>query len=819
MSTVSGAGLPSTTTSSINNKKKVHHQYTNTRKRTALNRVGNNNTTKVGSYSITWKRIIQCLFLSLIGGYILFLYLAQNHYYNKHNDNHQFGEKSGGGEHDYWSVANDRNDENVKSRSGGRLMKKDEFVVTSSHHNPPQGTDTEGGTIKQRSPRKMFHQINQNQQQHHDDTFSDKYNSGGKRGDNKSSLNNVPAKKRRERPVGNMHDYIFKQMEQHPQEEEQSTTSNKSINVLSKDAFQKLQKARTNRRKDRMVRTTPPSTSSSSTTTTIPLWYKLDYSSEDTIKSIQSRWRNVEEDDQKNDNVDEKQVDDIDPSSLCGSYAKEAAKHYPQNYPHHTTTTTQQPSLGSNSRVLITGILSPLGLHLALSLSRQCNVTSFMGLDTQFPNDALSRLEQNERLAVLRQELDGFGQLHVPFMGLEVKHVGGSGSSGIEGLEEKNLREKKLVELRNKVTSSTSTSSSTIRDAFYTKPYTKYGIPLTPGTSHDGYGSLDVILSYRPTHIVHLAGTQSDSLLNSNYHHHHTQGGDDILSPPSSSGRYHPPVFQDKSEEEDDILQQTISSRPHLYDLRMGTTGMEQLLSGVVSQTMFSDDNKNKFDNNNGKRSDLEKKNMQQQRLPHVVYASSYDALHFRDIDTQLNPKVQKKRKNTKAASNDEEESLGSISPPLSLHNKRLTSRGLHGMSRLIDEIISSSYHALYNVHSIGLRFDAIYGPRGFGVPSTSIPIFHADRIKRTKRGVSPDVDLAETAVRSLYKKWTADVKVKRDKEAAAEEEEESDDEVEEEEEERRRLSEEARHMSLIEESGWMHLAHDQRDFVFVEGK
>ena len=62
-------------TSSTNKKKVHHHQYTNTRKRTALNRVGNNNTTKVGSYSLTWKRIIQCLFITLIGGYILFLYL------------------------------------------------------------------------------------------------------------------------------------------------------------------------------------------------------------------------------------------------------------------------------------------------------------------------------------------------------------------------------------------------------------------------------------------------------------------------------------------------------------------------------------------------------------------------------------------------------------------------------------------------------------------------------------------------------------------------------------------------------------------------
>ena len=58
-----------------------------------------------------------------------------------------------------------------------------------------------------------------------------------------------------------------------------------------------------------------------------------------------------------------------------------------------------------------------------------------------------------------------------------------------------------------------------------------------------------------------------------------------------------------------------------------------------------------------------------------------------------------------------------------------------HGVSRLIDRLLSTSYHALHSVSSIGLQFNAIYGPRGFGVPSTLVPIFHESRKRRCEFG------------------------------------------------------------------------------------
>jgi len=438
----------------------------------------------------------------------------------------------------------------------------------------------------------------------------------------------------------------------------------------------------------------------------------------------------------------------------------------------------------------------------------------------------MNRLEQLERWSVLKQELEDV-DLIVPFLGLEIKSRGidgseGEGDSPLTNGVRREYHEETLVKLREQATKSTATASS--QQQSYTTPYTKYGIPLTPGTTKSGSGPLDIILSYRPTHIVHLAGTQSDSLLNSNYHH---QGGDDHEST----------VFQNKEEEEDDISVESISTRPHLFDLRMGMTGMEQLLSGVVAQTMVP--SSDAYDPISNEYKDT-KTELAKMKRPHVVYASSYDALHFHDMAHHLN-----KKKKSKRSSFDDESVLGhSISQ--SPQPKR-PPRGLHGVSRLIDELIASSYHALHDIPSVGLRFDSIYGPRGFGVPSTSVPIFHSDRIKpgRTlKRGVSPDVDLAETAVRNLYKGWSSEVKIKLDKEA--EEEEEGDDDDEEEEERRRRLSEvKSSHRSdlvdrfnkltseqqqqahshhvnpnpnLIEETGWMHVAHDPRDFVFVEG-
>jgi hypothetical protein len=120
-----------------------------------------------------------------------------------------------------------------------------------------------------------------------------------------------------------------------------------------------------------------------------------------------------------------------------------------------------------------------------------------------------------------------------------------------------------------------------------------------------------------------------------------------------------------------------------------------------------------------------------------------------------------------------------------------------------MDEVLASTYYALYGVSSVGLRFDAVYGPRGFGVPSTSVPIYNIHRIRRG--GVSSDVDLAETAVRRLYRKWVD--AVKKDKSRSEEADKKKVDAAS------------AVEHSLVEEAGWLHAAHDPRDFVYVEGE
>lgn len=543
--------------------------------------------------------------------------------------------------------------------------------------------------------------------------------------------------------------------------------------------------SRSRRRSDRKSRTTPSNNASQWNSegvilegvvkshlhsgALIPLWYELDHLATETIEALHERWR-PEENDATTIKDDPTTIDTQ--FTLCGAHAKEASHHYPDNYQQ------QQRPLGPQSRVLISGILSPLGLHLALALHRQCNVTTFLGLDTEIPNDPLARLEQQERLAVLMEELENVKQLQVPFLGLEGKR----GRKQPRHEREAKAREERLVELGSLGGSDNyNTANADGSSLDYSIPYQKYGIPLSPGTDPSGAGPLEILLEYRPTHVVHLAGTQSDSLLNSKN-----------ANDPSRT-----PAYLDKEDEDEAILKESISSRPHLYELRMGVTGMEQLLSAVVAQTVLPprygrDDGSAPSSSKQMSESDLNK-----MRRPHVVYASSYDAHYFGDTASRINDKSMSRGPSgdMSASFEDGSESLGI---PMSTLSHQRPPRGLHGVSRLIDEVLSAAYNALHGVSSIGLRFDAIYGPRGFGVPSTSVPIYNINRIR--KGGVSSDVDLAETAVRRLYRKWRNVVK-----------------EAEGNEEESRGDSFVRKDVDLIEEAGWLHAAHDARDFVYVE--
>jgi hypothetical protein len=729
------------------------------------------NSSRVGGgESFAWKKLAQCAFVLLILGYLIFFYLAQNHYMKNEEDLGQYGHR---GRRDRL-IPPTQIDHDSYSQNGGRYG---DHVGTL-----PSSGRREDDSLESRTPGgNGISSIDRLQLSHADSRGSNTI-------DNLATLDDVPPLNGL---LGDMSDYLFKAAGRRlPQQQEKQWSEERAVQWSTKDPLRNAMMATADRRNGRKLRTKPPKNGSNHNR----LWYKLGHSSVDTIASLQSRWGG----DGSATVVTEKDKANIDVSKLCGAHAREAAMYHPESFlsPSYSNSTNirhrpQQP-LGPQSRVLISGILSPLGLHLAIALFRQCGVVKFLGLDTMFPNDPLIRLEHQERLAVLMQELGDFGELRVPFLGLESSQAFVGDQPLTSG---ETSRAKMLVELR-KLHQAENGTDAAILDKIgqYARPYRKYGIPLNPGTSRDGSGYLDAILEYRPTHIVHLAGTQSDSLLSANYH---AQGE-------GASPSHRNTIHQNKDEEEDDILKESVSSRPHLYDLRMGVTGMEQLLSGAVAQMMIPPSAEPaSVITPHTSESDRVK-----MRKPHIVYASSYDAMYFRDTDVRLKQHAKKIVL--------EHENLGNTSPPL----PKAPSHGIHGMSRLVDEILASSYHALHNIPSIGLRFDAIYGPRGFGVPSTSVPIYHPDRTKTNKRGVSPDVSLAETAVRSLYRTWTETVNANEEsaRREAAKKKEEDIAAVEEAEAPGRRLGE-MRRLNLIEEAGWMHLAHERRDFVFVDGE
>ena len=91
---------------------------------------------------------------------------------------------------------------------------------------------------------------------------------------------------------------------------------------------------------------------------------------------------------------------------LCGYYAQNASLAVPALYPRRDALggegTSRRPA-----RVVITGILNPLGYHLALTLRERCGVNSLVGIDHLFPNTAAARLHKVEQIQVLTTRLEG----------------------------------------------------------------------------------------------------------------------------------------------------------------------------------------------------------------------------------------------------------------------------------------------------------------------------------------------------------------------------------------------------------------------------
>ncbi|KAI2491712.1 hypothetical protein MHU86_22855 [Fragilaria crotonensis] len=100
---------------------------------------------------------------------------------------------------------------------------------------------------------------------------------------------------------------------------------------------------------------------------------------------------------------------------LCGEHAKEASRSNPEAY-------ASENALNSKSRVVITGILNPIGFHLALALKERCGVEVISGIDSAFPNTVAHRLALQNRIELLSTNIPKLVQpILQPFVGLDPK--------------------------------------------------------------------------------------------------------------------------------------------------------------------------------------------------------------------------------------------------------------------------------------------------------------------------------------------------------------------------------------------------------------
>ncbi len=82
-------------------------------------------------------------------------------------------------------------------------------------------------------------------------------------------------------------------------------------------------------------------------------------------------------------------------NDLCGFAARNSSKISPEYY-------TSKSALNTHSRVVITGILNPVGLSLALRLRKVCGVQHILGVDAMYPNTVLNRVAMQDRIELLQ---------------------------------------------------------------------------------------------------------------------------------------------------------------------------------------------------------------------------------------------------------------------------------------------------------------------------------------------------------------------------------------------------------------------------------
>ena len=105
---------------------------------------------------------------------------------------------------------------------------------------------------------------------------------------------------------------------------------------------------------------------------------------------------------------------DVGPThTLCGVHARNASLIHPGVF--HS-----KHALNSKSRVLIAGILSPVGMNLALALKEKCGVEVIAGIDPMFPNSVSNRYELQSRIQMLTTNIPKLLQpIVLPLVGLD----------------------------------------------------------------------------------------------------------------------------------------------------------------------------------------------------------------------------------------------------------------------------------------------------------------------------------------------------------------------------------------------------------------
>jgi len=212
--------------------------------------------------------------------------------------------------------------------------------------------------------------------------------------------------------------------------------------------------------------------------------------------------------------------------NLCGHSAQNSSLVSPGSYP-------ASAALNKNSKVLITGILNPVGFSLALRLKQHCGVQHIWGVDAMYPNTVLNRLMAHQRMLLLNSmNSNNLGssssttqrQVVLPYLGLDPKSRQSSSKSGEEA--------RKL----------------SLKD------------------------EMSWMQGFEPTHVVHLASysmdVYSDALIDPEWKNTHSP--------------YVPDDYAQSSANTDGEEQQKNNNEPYMFPLRSGMVAMEQLLQTIA---------------------------------------------------------------------------------------------------------------------------------------------------------------------------------------------------------------------------------------------